>query len=380
MTGELPLLHQVAFEKSNICSKNRTDVVAQTYMTGVRHGSAMARTRSMRREKSGDIDITTVLTAQEVLDKAFHAASKLQATDPDAAYRARKTAVSRVTSVSDTIDHVLLRVVQNFAVLEGLHPFHREVLGTQFDLHEVRHAVETVDWCRKQVRDVATKATTQLTRTKNRPFIDAKRNEVYGRVSSLLERIAPELELLGRARDAIRRLQVIDPKVPTIVVAGYPNVGKSALVGRLSSAEPLVAAYPFTTTTVTVGHFFERGRPYQVVDTPGLLDRPLQERNPVERRALAAIAHLPHVLLFLIDPTPGAGSTLEQQEALLGQVRETYPDADVLVVETKSDLGEGAGKGRMRVSSVSGEGITELRAELLRRLPKQEIEWVIREG
>ncbi len=334
----------------------------------------------MRREKSGDFDIVTVPTAQEVLDKSFHAASKLQATDPDAAYRARKTAVARVTSVADTIDHVLGRTVKGFSVLENLHPFYWGVMGTQFEMRELRHSVETVDWCRKQVRDVATKAIAQLTRTRNRPFIEQKRKEVYGRVSSLLERIAPELELLGRARDAMRRLQAIDPKVPTIVVAGYPNVGKSALVGRLSSAEPQVAAYPFTTTSVTVGHFYERGRPYQVVDTPGILDRPIEERNPVEMRAIAAIAHLPHVLLFLIDPTPGAGSTLEQQEALLAQVRAAYPEADVLVVETKADLSAGTGKGRMLVSSVTGEGLDELRAELLRRLPEQEIEWVIREG
>jgi hypothetical protein len=36
--------------------------------------------------------------------------------------------------------------------------------------------------------------------------------------------------------------------------------------------------------------------------------------------------------------------------------------------------------GRPAVSSVTGEGIDELKAELIKRLPQPEIEWVIREG
>ena len=342
----------------------------------------MARTKAWRRERQGDLYVPTVPTAQEVLDKAFKGASTIDAQDPSAIYRAKKNAMSRVDSVSDSIQVTLGRVVQKMSLLDRLHPFYEGVLATQFDIAELRKSVATVDWCRGQVVDVCRKASMQLARTKNRKFIEQKRKEVYGRVSSLLERIAPELALLGRARDAMRSLDAIDPAVPTVVVAGYPNVGKSALVGRLSTAEPEVAAYPFTTTKVTVGHFFHRGRAYQVVDTPGILDRPLAERNPVERRARSAIAHLPAMLLFLVDPSgEGGTTTVEAQERLLEEIRASYPGKDVLVIETKADLvrREGAAE-RPRVSSVTGEGIDALKVELIRRLPQPEIEWVIREG
>lgn len=353
---------------------------SQSYLTAKPYRRAMARTKSRRRQRSGDILIPTVPTAQEVIDKAFRKATMVQVADRDALFRARKTAVARVTSVADTIDHVLGRTANSFKVLDGLHPFYVEVLSTQFDMRALRRAVANLDWCRGQVREVAQKAAAQLNRTRSRTFIDSKRKEVYGRVSSILERMAPELEMLGRARDALRALPAIDPKVPTVVVAGYPNVGKSALVGRLSTAEPEVASYPFTTTKVTLGHFFSKGLPYQVVDTPGILDRPIEERNPVERRALAAIAHLPNVLLFLIDPTEAGGTTVAMQERLLEEVRAAYPGADVVAVETKVDLVRREGTDRPCVSSVTGEGVEELRAELVRRLPRAEIEWVIREG
>ena len=340
----------------------------------------MARTKSWRRERQGDLYVPTVPTAQEVLDKAFKGASTIDAQDPSAIYRAKKNAMSRVDSVSDTIAVTLGRVVKSMSLLDRLHPFYEGVLATQFDIAELRKSVATVDWCRGQVAVVCRKASMQLARTKNRKFIEQKRKEVYGRVSSLLERISGELALLGTVRDAMRSLDAIDPAVPTVVVAGYPNVGKSALVGRLSTAEPAVAAYPFTTTRVTVGHFFHRSRAFQVVDTPGLLDRPIEERNPVERRALAAIAHLPAMLLFLVDPTGEGGTTLEAQERLLEEIRAAYPGKDVLVIETKADLVRREGGDRPRVSSVTGEGIDALKAELIKRLPQPEIEWVIREG
>ena len=95
---------------------------------------------------------------------------------------------------------------------------------------------------------------------------------------------------------------------------------------------------------------------------------------------MAALAYLPHVIVFLIDPTGHSGMDIETQEALLEDIRGQFPEVDVLVVETKSDLGGREGSDSPRVSTVSGEGVEELRRELIERLPRPEIEWVVREG
>ena len=339
----------------------------------------MARTKTRRRGRGGDWDIPTVLSAQEVLDKAFHRASKVTMEDRIALHRARKTATARVDSISSTVDAVLDRTVKGFTSLGELHPFHSEALATQVDIGEVAHSLHTLDWCRGQVKDVCRKAVRQLNRTRSRDFVEIKRKEVYGRVSSLLERVSGELDLLALAREVLRSLPIIDPAVPTAVVAGSPNVGKSALVARLSTAEPDVASYPFTTKEVTVGHFYYKRHAYQVVDTPGILDRPLVERNPIELRALAAIEHLPSALVFLVDPSEECGTPLAEQEVLLEAVRGRYPEKHVLVVETKSDLVRRDVEGRLSVSALTGDGVEVLRDALVDILPKPEIEWVIRE-
>ena len=332
---------------------------------GDHYRGPMARTKSRRRAKGRDFDIPTILTSQEVLDKAFHRASKVTIDDKSSLHKARKTAMARIDSIASTIDAVLGRVTKSFAAVGQLHPFYHEALATQVDVPEVQEV------CRKAVK--------QVDRTRSRDFVEMKRREVYGRVSSLLDRISGELELLAKTREILKSLPHIDPAVPTAVVAGSPNVGKSALVARLSTAEPEVASYPFTTKAVTVGHFYHRRHAYQLVDTPGILDRPLDERNPIELRALAAIQHISGVLLFLLDPSESCGTPIDEQEALLESVRGHYPETTMVVVETKSDLVRREVGGHMSVSAVTEEGVDELRDLLVEVLPQPEIEWVIRE-
>jgi nucleolar GTP-binding protein len=69
-------------------------------------------------------------------------------------------------------------------------------------------------------------------------------------------------------------------QVPTLVLVGAPNVGKSSLVRLLSSGQPEVQNYPFTTRGVKMGHFFVRGERHVVTDTPGLLNRDEEVRRP----------------------------------------------------------------------------------------------------
>ena len=50
--------------------------------------------------------------------------------------------------------------------------------------------------------------------------------------------------------------------------------------------------YPFTTKQIHIGHFTQRRLQHQMVDTPGLLDRPMHERNSIELQAIAALEHI----------------------------------------------------------------------------------------
>jgi nucleolar GTP-binding protein len=58
----------------------------------------------------------------------------------------------------------------------------------------------------------------------------------------------------------------------------------------------------------------------------------------MEAQAVEALEHLADLVVFVIDPSETCGYTVEEQEALLDEVREF--DSPIIVVSNKADLGE----------------------------------------
>jgi nucleolar GTP-binding protein len=75
------------------------------------------------------------------------------------------------------------------------------------------------------------------------------------------QRAIDDLKAVSRA---LRTLPYVQPSLPTLALVGAPNVGKSSLVNILSSGEPEVCNYPFTTRSIKMGHFYIDGQPHQV--------------------------------------------------------------------------------------------------------------------
>jgi len=304
--------------------------------------------------------IPTVMTAQEVLNKGLRRAAR--ATGPGGRTReerAKKAGVAKLHALGDTIEHTLRSYVAAVPTLERLPDFQRELVDLLVGVGNLKHDLGAIDWCRAQVVRVCRQAQRDVGRAGTGTDGLRARKAAYGRVSSLIRQIAPNLESLAKARAKLIRVPDIDPEMPTIVVAGYPNVGKSQFVRAVSSGRPKVAPYPFTTQGLSVGHFERRYQRYLVVDTPGLLDRPMEDRNPSERQAVYALRHLADVVVFLFDPTETCGAPMEIQERLLAEVREAFPGVPILEVENKVDVQRFPGP-RAKVSALTGEGCTEV--------------------
>lgn len=154
-------------------------------------------------------------------------------------------------------------------------------------------------------------------------------------------REAQSLTEITEIHKALRTIPVIHLHLPTIVLVGAPNVGKSSIVRAVSSGTPEVNDYPFTTRGVTIGHIFdpETGEKFQVMDTPGLLDRPDEERNEMERLTFASLAHLPTAVIFVIDPTGTAGvkSSIQAQLNVRKYLKTRFPQRPWIDVLSKGD-------------------------------------------
>ncbi len=152
----------------------------------------------------------------------------------------------------------------------------------------------------------------------------------------------------------------------TLAIVGRPNVGKSSLFNRLVERErAIVTATPGTTRdlvseTVAIG-----GIPVQLVDTAGIRDALDEAESIGIRKSMEALADADLVLVVL----DASRERTAEDDKLLRQAG----DGAVIVVENKCDLGipgqrvEVRGQ-RVRTSAVTGEGIADLRSEILRHV------------
>jgi len=316
-------------------------------------------------------DIPTVLTAEELLDKAFRKASKVEMSGRTKLETVRETNIAKIKSASDVIVSTLGKYVKAFPSIERQSRFYSELIDLAVGTDRLKHSLGAMDWCRGTVAKVAKSATRTIAFSSSISEIDETRRSAYGRISSLVKQVGKELKILSDARNAMRKFPAINPEEPTIVVAGAPNVGKSQLVSRISSAKPRVAVYPFTTQEISVGTFEKRYFRYQVIDTPGLLDRELDARNPIELRAIVALRHLADIILFVFDPTEACGYPMSQQERILETIKREFSPVPVFEVENKSDLMKTKG-GRTKISAETGAGVQKLVDTLVAQLKDQQ--------
>ena len=284
--------------------------------------------------------LPTVLTKEELLDKAYARAKKAadRVDDNDRVFRVRKQLNRMVQTASDILNTYLMDTVNQWPSLDQSPQFDVSMIDACVGCDDYRHHLSMLQWAANQISKIATQNTRKITRTAKIELMHEARREAYGRISSLVGRIGPSLKWLGDSREILKRLPSIDQLSPCIVVCGAPNVGKSAFISALSSGNMEVNHYPFTTKRIHLGHFTFRRLQYQMVDTPGLLDRPMHKRNDIEMQAISALENLGSLVLFLIDESENCGMTIAEQNNLLEEILELLAETTVMIISTKADI------------------------------------------
>jgi nucleolar GTP-binding protein len=286
-------------------------------------------------------NIPGVPTSQQLIDMAFGRASKISIELPskrDPLLMAKLREIRRIRTVASIISDRLKSIVNGMPNLDSIHPFYRDLFCVMFDRDSYVKSLRNVSWASSMILKLSKKYVREIKGVVNPREAAKLRRAFYGRVSSIIDDIDEDLKFLSDLVK-LRRLPSIDFNIPIIVVCGAPNVGKSSFVKCVSTAEPEIAEYPFTTKNIILGHIMgSHGARAQIVDTPGLLDRPLNERNKIELQAIAALKNLRGGVVFLIDPTETCGYPLEYQLNVFKSVKEFFADRILVIGLTKMDL------------------------------------------
>ncbi len=165
-----------------------------------------------------------------------------------------------------------------------------------------------------------------------------------------------------------------------VALVGFPNVGKSTLISRISSARPRIADYPFTTLEPNLGVVRIDGlSEFVVADIPGLIE------GAAEGKGLGYqfLRHIERarLLVMMLDLAPTAELSPDQQLHVLEKELMSYkPDLisrQRIVVGSRADIANQtvvfSGE---RISAVTGEGLENLlyklseAVESARKIPK----------
>jgi len=99
-----------------------------------------------------------------------------------------------------------------------------------------------------------------------------------------------------------------------------------------------VQPYPFTTQSLYAGHTYYKNIKWQVIDTPGILDRPLEERNTIEMQAITALAHLEACIVFFIDISEMCSYSIEEQIKLFSSIKPLFKNKPLILILNKTDI------------------------------------------
>ncbi len=303
--------------------------------------------------------IPDVLSSNEIIDIAFKRAKRINlAKHPDKVAMFRNWDIEKLKAMERYVRDTFNNYIKKFPDYRVVDDFHKQLMDVLIDVNSYRKALYSLKWANESITRLTTSTIRKLEGTRELDDFVKIMKSYFGRFSSYIDGVKESLEYLKYARAMLSQIPDIDTDLFSIVVAGFPNVGKSELVNKISSGKSEVAPYPFTTKGIIVGHAKIKGEKIQVIDTPGLLDREIEERNSMEKQAILALRYLADLIIFIFDPSETCGYEMERQMKLYNEIVSNFK-SKIIVVENKADIFKSNSE-NLKISAKTGENIDAL--------------------
>ncbi|ESQ35834.1 hypothetical protein EUTSA_v10009939mg [Eutrema salsugineum] len=296
--------------------------------------------------------ITIVPNGKEFVDIIL---SRTQRQTPTVIHKSNKISnlrsfyMRKVKFTQSNFVEKLSTIIDEFPRLDQIHPFYGDLLHVLYDKDHYKLALGQLNTAKKLIIKIS-----------NDYVKLVKYGDSLYRCKSLKVSALGLWLILSRLGN-MARLPSIDPNTRTLLICGCPNVGKSSFINKVTRADVDVQPYAFTTKSLFVGHTDYKCLRYQVIDTPGILDRPIQDRNIIEMCSITALSHLRAAVLFFLDISGSCGYSIAQQAALFHSLKPSFVNKPLVIVCNKTDL--------VSMESLSDEDlklIEEMKAEAMK--------------
>nr|XP_048693621.1 GTP-binding protein 4 isoform X2 [Caretta caretta] len=277
-------------------------------------------------------------------------------------HRIRQFYMRKVKYTQQNYHDRLTQILTDFPKLDDIHPFYADLMNVLYDKDHYKLALGQINIAKNLIDNVSKDYVRLMKYGDSLYRCKQLKRAALGRMCTIIKRQKQSLEYLEQVRQHLSRLPTIDPNTRTLLLCGYPNVGKSSFINKVTRADVEVQPYAFTTKSLFVGHMDYRYLRWQVVDTPGILDHPLEERNTIEMQAITALAHLRAAVLFVMDVSEQCGHCLEEQLELFQNIKPLFANKKMF-----ENL-EAEGFPVIETSTLTEEGVIKVKTEACDRL------------
>ncbi|KAI4467051.1 nucleolar gtp-binding protein 1 [Holotrichia oblita] len=285
--------------------------------------------------------IAVVPTAKDFIDIIL---SKTQRKTPTVVHkhykitRIRTFYMRKVKFSQQSFHDRLTQILTEFPKLDDVHPFYADLMNVLYDKDHYKLALGQLNTARHLIDNVARDYVRLMKYGDSLYRCKQLKRAALGRMATIMKRQGANLTYLEQVRQHLARLPSIDPYTRTIIICGFPNVGKSSFINKITRADVEVQPYAFTTKSLYVGHTDYKYLRWQVIDTPGILDHSLEERNVIEMQAVTALAHLRACVLYIMDLSEQCGHTLDEQVKLFESIKPLFANKPLIIVANKTDI------------------------------------------
>jgi nucleolar GTP-binding protein len=299
--------------------------------------------------------IPPVEESTELLDLAFKRArekGKSKQLKGTWLQKVKKKEGLKLDVVKDTLVPRLEKVLTAFPNTIEISLFYVKLMKLTLDFPHFKRSLGALHWAVKRIRSVHKQYVSKIMKSHDRAEVTLLGKEFYGRVSSFVKQINPELQNLEKSRRILKTYPDVK-EMFTVCIYGFPNVGKTTLLNKLTGTKAKIAHYAFTTKSINAGYSGE----VQYFDVPGTLARK-EKMNVIELQAELVKDELADVLIYVFDISEYCGYTLKQQEELfkkLGKNKHT------LVYLSKQDL---MGKNSAKDFPYTYHSVTQLKQKV----------------
>ncbi|MFH1669212.1 MAG: GTPase [Candidatus Woesearchaeota archaeon] len=308
--------------------------------------------------------LSKIEKADWYIDLAFRNATKA-ANDCKSQKRAgpntiKQADLAKIGAIKRVFRRHLDMILKSFPSIDTLPEFYQELIRTTLDYAELKKALGSIHWAQQKTDYFSDMYHEKIKKCQDFKRMTGYSREYYGRISSVMKQVKKQLEYLEYARKTMKDFPSVKTSLFTVAIAGFPNVGKTTLLSKLTSADPEIADYAFTTRGINIGYAKINNHKVQFTDTPGSLDR-FDKMNPIERQAQLVMKYCADVIIFVFD-TSEATYDPDKQKKLLENTKKM--GKDVIVYLSKKDLTQHPDIPKFKEFYSSPEGIKKKVAEL----------------